>query len=178
MVPEPRSTTAWKTGAEGEKQLAARLDRLASPSVRLLHDRRIPGTRANVDHLVVTSNGVTIIDAKHYRDRPHLQVRHQLRGPRTEELYVGRRNCTKLVEGVLWQADRVRSALQQPGLSVGAMLCFVNADWPLVGGAFTTRGVDVVWPRRAERLLRRGGLLHHTAVEALHRELARAFPPA
>ena len=178
LVPEPQSTTAWKIGAEGEKRLAARLDRLASPTVRLLHDRRIPRTRANLDHIVVTSHGVTVIDAKHYRGRPHLQVRRERPGPRIEELYVGRRNCRKLVDGALWQADRVRLALQQPGLTVTAMLCFVDADWPLLGGAFTTRGVHVVWPRRAERLLRGSGLPHLTTIEALHRELARAFPPA
>ena len=28
------------------------------------------------------------------------------------------------------------------------MLCFVDADWPLIGGSFTVRGVDVVWPMK------------------------------
>ena len=178
LAPEPQSTKAWKTGAEGEERLGRRLDALVSPTVQLLHDRRIPGTRANLDHLVVTSLGVTIIDAKRYRGRPHLKVRHDPRGPTIEELYVDHRNCTKLVDGVLWQADRIRAALREPGLTVRAMLCVVDADWPLIGGAFSTRGVDIVWPRRAERLLSANGPHDQATVETLRHRLADAFPPA
>ncbi len=32
-------------------------------------------------------------------------------------------------------------------------LCFVEADWPLIGGAFTTRDVHVLWPKRLAKLL-------------------------
>jgi hypothetical protein len=35
----------------------------------MLHDRRIPGTRANIDHLVVAATGVWIVDAKSYRGK-------------------------------------------------------------------------------------------------------------
>jgi hypothetical protein len=36
---------------------------------------------------------------------------------------------------------------------VNAALCFVDADWPLMGGAFSTRGVYVLWPKRLAKLL-------------------------
>ena len=29
------------------------------------------------------------------------------------------------------------------------MLCFVEADWPLMGGDFTIAGVSVLWPKKA-----------------------------
>ena len=174
----PQSTTAWKIGAEGEERLGARLDKLTSPTTLVLHDRRIPGTRANIDHLVVTQFGITVIDAKRYRGRPQLKVRHQLFRPNLEELYVDGRNCTKLVDGVRWQADRVRSAINEPGLAVRAMLCFIDADWPLTGGALQTRGVDIVWPRRAERLLMRSGAHDQATVELAHSSLLKTFPPA
>ncbi len=29
----------------------------------------------------------------------------------------------------------------------------VEAEWPLVGGAFTTRGVHALWPKRLAKLL-------------------------
>jgi len=178
LAPEPQTTKAWKTGAEGEERLGRRLDELVSPTMLLLHDRRIPGTRANLDHVVVTSLGVTVIDAKHYHGRPHLKVRHDLWGPKIETLYVDRRNCTKLVDGALWQADQIRSALKDTDLTVKAMLCFVGADWPLIGGAFRTRGVDIVWPRRAERLLTKSGPHDQATIQTLHHRLADAFPPA
>src|SRR4051794_34727905 len=40
---EPQSTDAWQRGAIGEERLAEWLKELP-PSVRVLHDRRIPGT--------------------------------------------------------------------------------------------------------------------------------------
>ncbi|GAA1449755.1 hypothetical protein GCM10009641_80730 [Mycobacterium cookii] len=43
---EPQSTKAWDTGAVGEERLGLELNDLASDDVRVLHDRRIPGTRA------------------------------------------------------------------------------------------------------------------------------------
>ena len=36
---------------------------------------------------------------------------------------------------------------------VTAALCFVEAEWPLIGGAFSTRGVHVLWPKRLAKLL-------------------------
>ncbi len=42
---EKQRTKAWGTGAVGEERLGARLDSLASESIAVLHDRRIPGTR-------------------------------------------------------------------------------------------------------------------------------------
>jgi hypothetical protein len=29
----------------------------------------------------------------------------------------------------------------------------VDADWPLIGGSFTTRNVQVLWPKRLAKLL-------------------------
>lgn len=80
---DPQSTTAWNSGALGEERLGQGLDSRASDSVRLLHDRRIPGTRANIDHLAVTPSGVLVIDAKRYvGKRPALVVEGGLVRPR------------------------------------------------------------------------------------------------
>ena len=55
-------------------------------------------------------------------------------------------------------------------------LCFVEADWPLIGGAFATRGVQVLWPKRLAKLLieREGAVEVSGACEAL----ASHFKPA
>jgi len=81
ITDDPQSTTAWDTGARGEERLGQRLNELASETVRVLHDRRIPGTRANIDHLAVTPTGVYVIDAKRYLNkRPSLKVEGGLCG--------------------------------------------------------------------------------------------------
>lgn len=145
---DPQSTKAWNTGAIGEEQLGRRLDELASESVRVLHDRRIPGTRANIDHIAITSTGVYVIDAKRYvNQRPSLRIEGGLLRPRVEKLMVGTRDRTKLIDGVLGQVDVVR-AFVGDDVPVTGVLCFIDADWPLLGGAFTIRGVEVLWPKK------------------------------
>lgn len=110
---EKQSTRAWATGAVGEERLGARLDRLASPSLAVLHDRRIPGSRANIEHLAVTPSGIWVIDAKKYTGRPQLKIEGGILRPRVDTLLVGRRNCTRLVDGLLRQIDVVRGITDQ-----------------------------------------------------------------
>jgi hypothetical protein len=148
---ERQSTTAWERGAVGEERLGARLDALASEDIAVLHDRRIPRSKANIDHIVITRAGIWVIDAKRYKGKPELRVEGGILRPRVEKLLVGRRDCTELVDGVLKQVDHVRDAVGD--MPITGALCFVEADWPLIGGAFTTRGVHVLWPKRIVSLL-------------------------
>ena len=174
---EKQSTTAWDVGAVGEERLGRGLDRLASDTLRLLHDRRIPSSKANIDHLAVTANGIFVIDAKKYRGRPHLKIEGGLFRPRVERLLVGSRDCTKLVDGVLKQVDVVRGLLEDE-VPVHGVLCFVEADWPLIGGTFTTRGVRTLWPKKLYPQLQADGPITAETVGEVHRMLAHALPPA
>ena len=171
---EQQSTTAWDIGALGEERLGKGLDRLASDTLRLLHDRRIPRSKANIDHLAVTASGVYVIDAKKYRGRPHLKIEGGLFRPRVERLLVGSRDCTKLVDGVLKQVDVVRGLLDDD-VPVHGVLCFVEADWPLIGGTFTTRGVQALWPKKLYPKLQAEGPFTADTVAEIHRKLAHAL---
>lgn len=146
LTPERQSTRAWATGAVGEERVGGLLDSLRSANRSVLHDRRIPGSRANIDHIVVDSSGVWVIDAKRYKGRPEKRVEGGLFRPRVAMLYVGGRNKTALVEGVQWQVERVQDAL--PDVPVGGFLCFVEADWGLFGSSFDVDGVEVLWPKK------------------------------
>jgi hypothetical protein len=76
--------------------------------VLALHDRRIPGSRANIDHVVVAPSGVWVIDAKLYQGK----VERRTSGPiwrRELSVFVGGRDRTKVIHG------RVRPL---PGLEV------------------------------------------------------------
>jgi hypothetical protein len=143
---ERQSTRAWSTGAAGEERVGLHLDALESDAVRVFHDRRIPGSRANIDHIVVTPQAVWVIDAKKYKGRPSLQIDGGLFRPRVEKLMVAGRDKSKLVEGVEWQVERVIDAVA--GVPVVGALCFVEADWPLIGGSFSVRDVEVLWPKK------------------------------
>jgi hypothetical protein len=184
ITDEPTSTTVWGVGATGEELLGAGFDRLAARGVRMLHDRRIPGTKANIDHIAVTSSGIYVIDAKRYRGRrPRLEVQGGLLRPRTEKLLVGTRDCTKLVSGMHKQVEVVSRAVHYlaAGRSVPpvvGVLCFVDAEWPLIGGAFTVDGVHVEWPKKTYGRLTQVGSSGPGEVDVWHRDLADAFPPA
>ncbi|WP_246104556.1 nuclease-related domain-containing protein [Rudaeicoccus suwonensis] len=148
---EKQSTKAWATGAVGEERLGAWLDSLVSESIAVLHDRRIPGTKANIDHIAVKTAGIWVIDAKRNKGKPELRMEGGILRPRVEKVLVGRRDCTKLVDGVLKQIDLVRGLVGD--VPVTGALCFVEAEWPLIGGAFTTRGVHALWPKRLAKML-------------------------
>jgi hypothetical protein len=54
LLPSQREV-AWRKGAEGERAVARAIDQLAS--TRALHDRRIPGSRANIDNILIAPTG-------------------------------------------------------------------------------------------------------------------------
>lgn len=182
VTDEPQSTRAWEVGARGEERLAKRLDALIEHGALVLHDRRIPGSRANIDHIVVAPTGVFVIDAKRYKGRPHLRIEGGIIRPRVEKLIVGSRDCTKLVGGVTKQVDLVRTALDRDprfaSIPVRGMLAFVEADWPLFGGAFMTDGVQILWPKRAVEQITAVCESPIADIAVIHRYLAAAFPVA
>jgi hypothetical protein len=176
---DPQSTKAWATGSRGEQQLGRWLDDAASEQVHPLHDRRIPGTKANIDHLVVTPQGVFVIDAKKYQGRVEHRVDGGLFSPRVDKLMVGHRDCTKLVAGVVKQVERVRAALDGAGLvdvpSYG-MLCFVDAEWGLFSRPFSIGAVTVLWPKRAAEYVSRAGVLTAETTQRTLQVTATSFP--
>jgi hypothetical protein len=146
---ERQTTKAWDRGAVGEERLGARLNALAADDLAVLHDRRIPGSKANIDHIAITPGGIWVIDAKRYKGRPELTIEGGILRPRVEKLLVGRRDCTKLVDGVLKQVDVVRDLVGD--VPVTGALCFVEADCPSSGvhsrrGALTYSGRSD-WPK-------------------------------
>lgn len=178
---DPQSTKAWEVGARGEEKLGRRLDGLKSDTVHVLHDRGIPGSKANIDHMVVCPSGVFVIDAKKYKGRPNLRVEGGFLRERTETFMVGSRNCTKLVLGAQRQVNLVLAALAKSELQnipVIGILCFVEAEWPLLGGDFTTSGIKVLGPKKAVELIRKAGPINAVAAQHVFRTLATLFPAA
>jgi hypothetical protein len=62
----------WRRGAAGERRTARLLDLLERRGWAVLHDLAVPGSRANIDHLVIGPGGVFVIDSKQYRGRLRL----------------------------------------------------------------------------------------------------------
>ena len=101
LTDEPQSTRAWAVGARGEEKLAEALDGFS-----VLHDRRVPGTRGNIDHIVVAPAGVFVVDAKRYEGRIEIRNHGWFLRP-DERLHVGRRDCSALADKMGWQVVAV-----------------------------------------------------------------------
>lgn len=140
----------WRRGAEGEEAIGARLEELLNPhGVAVLHDLRVPGSRANIDHLCVGPGGVTVVDSKNYAGK----VRKRSGG-----LWVNGRNRTRLIEAVLAQIDVVRGVLDSNSLlttDVRGALCWHRVGkLPLMSG-ISIDGVLVDGSRPVAKLARR-----------------------
>lgn len=175
LAPERPSTESWKRGAAGERRLGTLLDTLGAQGISVLHDRRIPRSRANIDHIVVTRGGVVVVDAKHYKGRPDVERRGGLLRPRTDHLMVGRRDCSELLDGIARQVECVRQITGD--VPVVGSLCFVDSDWPLLRDALTARGIVIAPPRRLLQLIRKSSR-GHLPVAQLAATLDARLPPA
>ena len=102
----------------------------------MLHDRRIPGSRANIDHLVVAASGIWIIDAKSYKGK--VEQRDVGKWLQTDNrLYVNGRDQSKLVGGLARQINAVLEAIEDADIRVSAALCFVDSEWVCSPSRFT-----------------------------------------
>ena len=175
---EPRSTRAWAIGAAGEEKLAAELDRVAG--LRMLHDRRVPGTRGNIDHIVIAPAGVFIVDAKNNQGR--IEIRDRGSFFRTDcRLTVAGRDCSAMADKMGWQVDAARSAFEAHGIDpmppITPVLCFLNVEWPLPGAPESFRGVRLESHRSIKRLMTKSVLLTEPQSDHLLAVLSEAMPP-
>lgn len=167
-VYEQRHQARWAKGARGEETVGRVLDRMTARGVVILHDRRIPGSRANIDHLAISRDGVFVIDAKHYRGRIEQRGVH---------LLVNRHRRTKLIDGLAAQVSAVETALNGV-VPVHRVLCFVGVEWPLFRRPLRIGNATVLWPEALEQFVWREGPLTSATVQAIARVLVQALPPA
>ena len=172
---EPGSITAWSKGAQGERRLGAMLDSL--PNMLVMHDRRIPRSRANVDHLVVAASGVWVIDAKQYKGRIERRQTGFM-GTGASQLFVGGRNRSELIDGVRRQVGAVRQVLGDSEVRISGVLCFIEGEWSLLAQAFAVEGVAVHYPKSLRRALASDGPLGRSARGDLAGLLNAKFQPA
>lgn len=159
-------------GAQGERVVGAALDALAGEDLVVLHDRRLPRSKANVDHLVVARSGVFVIDAKHY------QGRLVVRGGR---LLVAGRDQSRLLEQMDRQERAIVGELSDAGLGpvpVTRVLCFVGVEWPLLFRPRQVGGVRLCGPRGLAALIDGDPALAGAGVIEVAGVLAEGLPPA
>jgi len=168
-----RDGAAWAKGAEGEVAVGRVLGSI--PGVLVLHDRAVPGSPANIDHVAVAPSGVYVIDAKHYAGTPRLRVVEH--GVRIETLRIGGTDRSDLVASARRQLGIVAEAVGDAAVPVRAVLCFVGAEWDGPHG-FLVDGVGVLSPEALGLLLASPGPLTVERVTAVHARLGARLAAA
>jgi hypothetical protein len=92
--------------------VAAALAQRCGPHVRVLHDRSMPRSRANIDHVAVAPTGVWVVDTKRYTGKS--KVAKPLLGP--ARLEIAGRDRTKLVDGLAKQVEAVTGLVAEIAL--------------------------------------------------------------
>jgi hypothetical protein len=142
--PSP-DAVAWRQGAAGERRTARLLAGLERQGWVVLHDLAVPGSRANIDHLVVGPGGVFVIDSKQYRGRLRLDP--------SRRLWHGRYPLAPTLEAVSFEADQAARVLTDPDVVVVVPAVAVHGA-QVPWGKVVMQGVPVVAARRLPSMLR------------------------
>jgi Nuclease-related domain len=135
---------AWRRGAAGERRTAWLLAPLERQGWAVLHDLALPGSRANIDHLVIGSGGVFVIDSKLYRGRLQLDG--------SGRLWHGGYPLAPTLRAVSFEADEAAQVLPDAGVVVLPIVAVHGAQVPW--GKVVSDGVPVVAARRLPSMLR------------------------
>lgn len=122
----------WAHGAAGETATVALLAPLTAAGWHIRHDLRLPDSRANLDHVLVSPCGtaVVVLDSKAWhRGRPTTLVRGRVQ--------CGAEDRHEQIEKVAGYAARVQVALGVPGVVVWPLLVVHGS--PVAGGRLEAR---------------------------------------
>jgi hypothetical protein len=130
-------------GAIGERRTARLLAPLERRGWAVLHDLAIPGSQANVDHLVIGPGGVAVIDSKQYRGRLWVDA--------AGLLWHGRQLLSMTLRKVRWEADQADEVLGVADVQVAPIIAVHGASVPW--GWLQVDGVSVAPARQVPDLL-------------------------
>ena len=125
---------------------------------------------------MICPTGVLVVDSKRYDGQVHTKDVGALFARRDLRLFVGRRDCTHLAAAMEWQVAAVRVALDGNPTPVRPVLCFIDAEWPLLGGPRDFQGVLIESDRSLRRRATEGGELDAEGVREVAMVLAHRLP--
>jgi hypothetical protein len=167
---------SFAIGGIGELTLGAALDHLVEVGIPTLHDRRLPESTANVDHLTLTAAGVWVI---HTEQRRGTVTWRHARSRAGHQLVVRGRNRQDLLLHLDGQVREVARVLLEHDLAevpVRAALCFVGGNVPVLQRQLELDGRLVTWPCAFGKRLSLEGPMDDDVRAAVVRVLDAAFP--
>ncbi|WP_245740907.1 nuclease-related domain-containing protein [Nonomuraea maritima] len=166
------SVPAWRRASVAERRTEAQLRSLERNGYRTLHARAIPGSEAQIDHLVVGPTGVYAVDSEKWDRR--LPVRVQM----GKKLYHGPFDMKTRLTEAMWEATQASELISKAfgrEISVVPSLAIYGpaVPWKIM----TIRGVDVYQGDRARKwITKRERALTDSEINQLYEISAQVLP--
>lgn len=164
---------AWRRSSVAERRTEAQLRRLERGGYRTLHARAIPGSEAQIDHLVVGPTGVYAVDSEKWDKR--LPVRVQ----QGKKLFHGPFDMKGRLKEASWEAQQASELISESfGRKVTVVPSLAIYGPPVPWKIMTIRGVDVYEGVRARRwITKRERALTDAEIDKIYEIAAQVLPP-
>ena len=163
-VYERQKDPNWRKGATGEYLMDQFLHRTLSDGEVILTDRRVPGTDANIDNVVVAPSGVWIIDSKKWNGK--IEYKASTLTGIDMHLFVGGEDRTLRSRRSTRLVIPVAQLVDDRSVPINPALVFIEGDWKLSVTArhllkkpYKHEGVWISPPRLLAKLIKEPGPL-------------------
>jgi len=170
----------WRQGAAGEYLMDLLLNEKLTDGEVILTDRRVPNSRSNIDHVVVASSGVWIIDSKKWRGK----VEYKSSSGSDWRLLINGADHTDEVDKVFAQVIPIAQTLGDRSIPIKPALCFIDADWrdsiilrDLFKKPYVHDRVVISPPRLLVKMIQKAGPLDEESIQRVGRLLNDRLKP-
>ncbi|TYB57868.1 NERD domain-containing protein [Nonomuraea sp. PA05] len=166
------SVPAWRRTSVAERRTEAQLRRLERSGYRTLHARAIPGSEAQIDHLVVGPTGVYAVDSEKWDRR--LPVRVQM----GKKLFHGPFDMKPRLTEAKWEATQASELISESfGREVAVVPSLAIYGPPVPWKIMNIRGVDVYQGDRARKwITKRERALTTAEIDRIYDIAAQVLP--
>jgi hypothetical protein len=119
----------WLKGATGEYLMDKALYRRLNKGSIIITDRKVPETMANIDHLVVASSGVWIIDSKNWEGK--IEYKPDSFAGANMRLFVGGEDRTAKIKAIYGQVIPIAQIIGDRSVDIFPAVAFIEGDWSL-----------------------------------------------
>ncbi|MFB4270738.1 nuclease-related domain-containing protein [Nonomuraea sp. GTA35] len=166
------SVPAWRRTSVAERRTEAQLRRLERSGYRTLHARAIPGSEAQIDHLVVGPTGVYAVDSEKWDRR--LPVRVQM----GKKLFHGPFDMKPRLTEAKWEATQASELISKSfGREISVVPSLAIYGPPVPWKIMNIRGVDVYQGDRARKwITKRERALTTAEIDRIYDIAAQVLP--
>ncbi|TQS13349.1 NERD domain-containing protein [Microbispora hainanensis] len=163
---------AWRRASAAERQTEAQLKKLERNGYKTLHARAIPGSEAQIDHLVVGPTGVYAVDSEKWDKRLPVRVQSH------RKLFHGPFNQKPRLDEARWEAAQASDLISKAlGREITVVPSLAIYGPPIPWRILNIREVDVFsgglvrkWITKRERSLTTA------EIDAIYRAAERVLP--